>query len=126
MPVSIFVHSPAGRGEAHTLTFDGDRIVLGRGAFADVRLPDPSVSARHATLRATAGEYVLLDEGSTNGTFVGGIRLPPPKTRPLRSGGLVRLGRVWLEIRTEPAPLTHDLPIATRDLAFGLVAEAMR
>jgi pSer/pThr/pTyr-binding forkhead associated (FHA) protein len=126
MPVSIFVHSPAGRGEAHTLTFDGDRIVLGRGAFADVRLPDPSVSARHATLRASAGEYVLLDEGSTNGTFVGGVRLTPQAPRSIRSGDLVRLGRVWLEVRTEAAPLTHDLPVATRDLAFGLVADAMR
>jgi pSer/pThr/pTyr-binding forkhead associated (FHA) protein len=126
MPVSVFVHSPAGKGEPHALTFDGDRIVLGRGAFADVRLPDPSVSARHATLRATAGEYVLLDEGSTNGTFVGGVRLTPQAPRSIRSGDLIRLGRVWLEVRTEAAPLTHDLPVATRDLAFGLVAEAMR
>jgi pSer/pThr/pTyr-binding forkhead associated (FHA) protein len=125
MPLSVLVRNP-GATDTPALTFDGDRIVLGRGAFADVRLPDPSVSARHATVRATAGEYVLLDEGSTNGTFVGGIRLAPQAPRTLRSGDLVRLGRVWLEVRTEPAPLTHDLPIATRDLAFGLVAEAMR
>jgi pSer/pThr/pTyr-binding forkhead associated (FHA) protein len=125
MPLSVLVRNPGG-SDPPALTFDGDRIVLGRGAFADVRLPDPSVSARHATVRASAGEYVLLDEGSTNGTFVGGVRLTPQAPRTLRSGDLVRLGRVWLEVRTESAPLTHDLPVATRDLAFRLVAEAMR
>jgi hypothetical protein len=57
---------------------------------------------------------------------VGGIRLTPQTPRSLRSGDLVRLGRVWLEVRTDPAPLTQDLPNATRDLAFVLVAEAMR
>ncbi len=126
MALTVLMRSAGGGGETPSLTFDGDRVVLGRGAFADVRLPDPSVSARHATVRAIAGEYLLFDEGSTNGTFVGGIRLAPHTPRSLRSGDLVRLGRVWVELRTEPAPLTHDLAVATRDLAFRLVADAMR
>ncbi len=132
MPLSVLVHSapasgdPRASGAPPQLTFDGDRIVLGRGAFADVRLPDPSVSARHATIRATDGEYLLFDEGSTNGTFVGGVRLAPQTPRSLRSGDMVRLGRVWIEVRTEAAPLTHDLPVATRELALRLVEDAMR
>jgi len=126
MPLSVLVRNPGGGGDPPPLTFDGDRIVLGRGAFADVRLPDPSVSSRHATVRAIAGEYLLVDEGSTNGTFVGGVRLAPQTPRSLRSGDLVRLGRVWVEVRTDPAPLTRDLPLATRDLAFRLVEDAMR
>jgi len=126
MPVTVFVRNPGGSGEPPGLTFDGDRVVLGRGAFADVRLPDPTVSARHASIRASGGEYVLFDEGSTNGTFVGGVRLAPQAARSVRSGDLVRLGRVWLEVRTEPAPITQDLPVATRDMAFALVAHAMR
>jgi pSer/pThr/pTyr-binding forkhead associated (FHA) protein len=125
MPLTVLVRNP-GPTAPPALTFDGDRVVLGRGAFADVRLPDPSVSSRHATVRAVAGEYLLVDEGSTNGTFVGGIRLPPQTPRTIRSGDLVRLGRVWVEIRTNAAPLTYDLPMATRDLAFHLVADAMR
>jgi pSer/pThr/pTyr-binding forkhead associated (FHA) protein len=123
MPLSVLVRNHG--GEPQVLTFDGDRVVLGRGAFADVRLPDPSVSTRHATVRVLGGEYLLFDEGSTNGTFVGGIRLAPQTPRSIRSGDLVRLGRVWVEVRTEAAPLTQDLPLATRDLAFRLVEEAM-
>jgi pSer/pThr/pTyr-binding forkhead associated (FHA) protein len=123
MPLSVLVRNHG--GEPQVLTFDGDRVVLGRGSFADVRLPDPSVSTRHATVRVVAGDYLLYDEGSTNGTFVGGIRLAPQTPRNIRSGDLVRLGRVWVEVRTEAAPLTQDLPLATRDLAFRLVEEAM-
>ena len=125
MPLTILVRNPGG-SEPSPLTFDGDRVVLGRGAFVDVRLPDPSVSSRHASVRVIAGEYLLFDEGSTNGTVVGGVRLLPETPRTLRSGDLVRLGRVWVEVRTGPAPLTQDLPLATRELAFHLVAQAMR
>jgi pSer/pThr/pTyr-binding forkhead associated (FHA) protein len=91
-----------------------------------VRLPDPSVSQRHATLRAEGIEYTLVDEGSTNGTFVGGVRLNPFTPRTLKSGDLLRVGRVWLEIRMDQTPATRDLPAATRDLAFKLVEDAMR
>jgi hypothetical protein len=84
------------------------------------------VSARHATIRASNGEYLLFDEGSTNGTYVGGVRLAAQTPRSLRSGDRIRLGRVWIEIRTEASPLTHDLPVATRELALRLVEDAMR
>ncbi len=126
MPLTVIVRDPTGDdGGAQPLTFDGDRVVLGRGTFADVRLPDPSVSARHATVRAAGGEYHLVDESSTNGTFVGGIRLAPHSPRSLRSGDLVRLGRVWIEVRLHGAPVTADPQLATRDLAFRLVERAM-
>jgi pSer/pThr/pTyr-binding forkhead associated (FHA) protein len=108
------------------LTFDGGRVVIGRGPGCDVRLPDPSVSHRHATVRATGSEYALVDEKSTNGTFVGGARLAPNTPRPLKHGELLRVGRVWLEVRIGQTPATRDLALATRDLALALVSQAMR
>jgi pSer/pThr/pTyr-binding forkhead associated (FHA) protein len=124
MPITVLIRSEAS-GEAPSLTFDGDRVVLGRSVGCDVRLPDPSVSHRHATLRANGAEYSLLDEGSTNGTFVGGIRLEPRTPRIVRSGDKIRVGRVWLEVRIGAQPATPDLGMATRDLAFALVANAL-
>ncbi len=124
MPVTVVVRSASG-GEAPSLTFDGARIVIGRSVGADVRLPDPSVSLRHATIRAQGAEYAIVDEGSTNGTWVGGVKLGPQTPRLVKSGDLVRVGRVWLEIAIGHRPATPDLGLATRDLALALVRSAM-
>ncbi|HEY2517718.1 MAG TPA: FHA domain-containing protein [Polyangiaceae bacterium] len=113
-------------GEAPSLTFDGGRVVIGRGSGCDVRLPDPSVSHRHATVRSKGPELTLVDEKSANGTFVGRERLSPQTPRPLKSGDLIRVGRVWLEVRIDQRPATLELANATRDLALSLVARAMR
>ncbi len=124
MPVTVIVRSES--GTESRLTFDGtQRIVLGRGAGCDVRLPDPSVSQRHASLRAQGAEFVLIDEGSSNGTFVGDVRVAPRTSRIIRSGEHARLGRVWIEVRLDHAPITRDLAVATRDLALAFVARAL-
>jgi pSer/pThr/pTyr-binding forkhead associated (FHA) protein len=124
MPITVIVRSATG-GEVR-LTFDGvQRVVLGRGTSCDVRLPDVSVSHRHASLQARGVEFVVIDEGSTNGTFVGGVRVAPRTSRIVRSGDMVRLGRVWVELRIGQAPVTRDLAAATRDLAFALASDAL-
>ncbi len=99
---------------------------IGRGQGCDVRLPDPSVSPRHATVRASGSEFALVDEKSTNGTFVGAARLVPGTPRPLKNGDMIRVGKVWLEVRIDQTPATRDLAVATRDLALALVSQAMR
>jgi pSer/pThr/pTyr-binding forkhead associated (FHA) protein len=123
MPVTIVVRT---ENEAErALTFDGERVVIGRGPSSDVRLPDPSISHRHAVVQQSGSSWVLVDEGSSNGTFVGGVKLSRGSPRSIRSGDLVRVGRVWLEIRIDQTPPTRELAVATRDLALALVAEAM-
>jgi len=124
MPLSVLVRSTTG-GDTR-LTFDGmQSVVLGRGASCDVRLPDSSVSHRHASLRAQGMDFVLVDEGSSNGTFVGGVRVAPRTSRIVRSGDVVRLGRVWIELRIDQSPVTRDVGSATRELALALVSQAL-
>lgn len=127
MPVTIIVRrgTQDERGGSPELTFDGARIVIGRSDGSDVRLPDPSVSLRHASIRADGANYTILDEGSTNGTAVGGVKLPPLTPRLLKTGDLVRVGRVWLEISIGSRAPTPDLALATRDLALAMVKRAM-
>lgn len=132
MPITLTVREASppesgkgGGGSEPSLTLDAPRIVIGRGASCDVRLPDPSVSQRHAVVSAQGAEYQIIDEGSTNGTFVGGVRLSPKAPRSLRSGDMLRVGRVWLEVRVDQSAPTPDLALATRDLALALVQNAM-
>jgi pSer/pThr/pTyr-binding forkhead associated (FHA) protein len=124
--MSITVIVASGRPEETRLTFDGtQRVVIGRGAGCDVRLPDASVSHRHATLQAQGADFVLVDEASTNGTFVGAVRVAPRTSRVVSSGDVVCLGRVSIELRIDQSPVTRDVAAATRDLALALVACAM-
>jgi pSer/pThr/pTyr-binding forkhead associated (FHA) protein len=113
-------------GDDARLTFDGlQSIVIGRGASCDVRLPDASVSHRHASLRMQSADLVLVDEGSSNGTFVGGVRVAPRTSRVVRSGDTVRLGRMWIEVRIDRSPVTRDAAVATRNLALSLIAASL-
>src|SRR4051812_37457510 len=107
------------------ISLDAPRIVIGRGDGCEIRLPDPSVSHRHASLRQRGSDYVVVDEGSTNGTFVGPVRLSPQAPRVVRSGELVRIGRIWLELTVEPVPATDDAQLATREIALSLVSSAL-
>src|SRR5437879_13565698 len=47
-------------------------ITVGRAPDNTVQIDDPSVSGRHAELRAAGKAYQLRDLGSTNGTRVNG------------------------------------------------------
>src|SRR6187401_1377826 len=108
-----------------SIVFDAPRIVIGRGEGSEVRLPDPSVSHRHASIRQRGTDYVIVDEGSTNGTFVGPVRLSPQAPRVVRPGDLVRVGRIWLELKIEQAVPTQNPQQSTREIALSLVQSAL-
>jgi pSer/pThr/pTyr-binding forkhead associated (FHA) protein len=107
------------------ITFDAPRVVIGRGEGCEVRLPDPSVSHRHASIRQRGTDYVLIDEGSSNGTFVGPVRLSAQAPRVIRHQELIRVGRIWLEVRVEQAVPTANPQGTTREIALGLVSAAL-
>src|SRR4051794_10859599 len=129
MPVTLVVRSgakgPDGPGQSLSITFDAPMVVIGRGEACDLRLPDPSVSHRHATVRQRGSEYILVDEGSTNGTFMGGVKLGAQAPRILKHGDLARVGRVWLELRFDAQAASKQTLLATKELALALVARAL-
>src|SRR5690349_17020216 len=125
LTVVVLSGGPEGGGQL-SLTLDTPRLVIGRGDGCEVRLPDPSVSHRHASLRQRGGEYVLIDENSSNGTFLDRVRLPPQTPRAVRSGELVRVGRIWLEVRFEPALVKGSTAAAAKEVALSLVARGLR
>ena len=99
MAVTLTI-STAGR-EPQSITLDLPRIVLGRGAHADVRLPSRAVSELHAVLLNDKHEVTILDEGSTNGTRVNGQPLPRGRRKVLHDGSLLTfaLHLGWMTVR---------------------------
>jgi pSer/pThr/pTyr-binding forkhead associated (FHA) protein len=107
---------------------NGRTITLGRDEAADVCLPDPTVSARHASLKKRGDRYLLTDEGSTNGTALVGpgggepVWLSPGSPRLVQDRDRILLGSVLVEVRQDsPAEgrPSDDLP---RDLVTASLA----
>ncbi len=66
---------------------------VGRGLAADLRLDEASVSRRHAILLQRRSGVRVLDDRSSNGTFVNGRRIAQAD---LSDGDVLVLGRVVL------------------------------
>lgn len=97
------------RGALAGTRFPIDRPVcaLGRAEHNDVRLPDGSVSAAHATLLRKAGAWYAVDLRSANGTYVDGYRVGAE--RVLSGACTLRVGDVHLRFRpTVGAPETWN------------------
>ncbi len=67
-----------------------DSLRLGRGDDNDIRIHDNSVSRRHAVIEPDSDGYLVLDLGSTNGTFVNDHQVTTPTA--LRDGNFLRVG----------------------------------
>ena len=57
------------------VNLDRDRITIGRDPTNDVVIDHPVVSKKHAEIVKQDGRVILVDLGSTNGTFVNGIKV---------------------------------------------------
>jgi DNA-binding SARP family transcriptional activator len=69
-------------------------LVLGRHAECGIVLADPEASRQHAQVHPTASGHAIVDLGSTNGTFVNGVRLIRPTD--LRHGDHIAIGHTLL------------------------------
>jgi hypothetical protein len=90
----VVVRSPAYRpGEEFPV--DSVPLTAGRGGQNEVALPnDEFASARHARFEPRADDVWVVDLGSTNGTFVNGMRVE--REQRLAHGDVVRVGETEL------------------------------
>src|SRR5271156_4270205 len=71
-----FVRGGEAKGpDGKAVHIDVDPVIVGRDEGAQIVLADPEVSAFHCELRATNEGVLVKDLGSTNGTFIGGLRV---------------------------------------------------
>jgi len=87
LTISLVVVDGPSRGARVVVSEGVARVGTARGN--DLKLADPTVSRVHCEIRVRPGSVVVRDCGSTNGTFVEGVRLREGEVRP---GALVRVG----------------------------------
>jgi two-component system, NtrC family, response regulator HydG len=111
--VLVAIEGPAA---GHRFVLDGSapsRVLVGQSPACEVRLQDREVSRRHAALDLDGRFLKLTDLGSTNGTFVDGVRIGEAY---LRAGEIIRLGSTALRVDT--APSSPGIPLSPTD-RFG-------
>lgn len=94
--VLVVIH---GAGQGATLLVGASAISIGRAPPADLILPDARVSRMHCEVRLAGDHVEVIDRGSTNGTYVGSIRVNGsallPRDEVLRVGDHLLRHRYW-------------------------------
>jgi len=98
-------HYPEPGAPAHRIVLDPLPFRLGRSATANYTIYSPQVSKEHTEIFRAGKEFRIRDLGSTNGTFVNGVRV---KESPLVSGDIIHVATKELRFGCEPAEATDD------------------
>jgi transcriptional regulator with PAS, ATPase and Fis domain len=96
---------------------DPSRVLVGQSPMCELRLSDPMVSRRHASLEVGSDGLRITDLGSKNGTFVGGVRVIEAV---LGGGEMIQAGNTALRVE-RAGDVGVPLPLAT---SFGRVTGA--
>lgn len=78
-------------GGSHEVVVDGDRVTFGRGSDAEHRFEDSGLSRLHATIYRDGDRVWIVDENSSNGTFVNGTEVAE-SGMPLEDGDTIAIG----------------------------------
>jgi FHA domain-containing protein len=96
--VLVVLSSPALKVDSER-TLDSAPVTLGRSSDNDMNLGDDEfASAHHARVEPRRDGVWVEDVGSTNGTFVNGVKLSRPQK--LTPGDIIRVGET--DLRFEP------------------------
>lgn len=117
----------AGKAQGMSIVLE-DELLIGRHAEGPGRLADDEeISRSHARFTYDAGGFCAVEDlGSTNGTFVNGLRISVPQT--LSEGDAIELGATTLVLRevpradSEPEEPEAAPPVAQATVSPGIVA----
>lgn len=80
----------------------GRELKVGRDpGLCDICLTEPRISGMHATVKFEAGQVMIRDEGSNNGTFVSGGKIQSYAWVAVPPGSTVRFGPIEFNVRLE-------------------------
>ena len=94
-------------------------VSIGRAETCTICVATDQVSRKHATVQAILGKYYLVDNGSTNGTFINEQKVDRAK---LQDGDQIRMGKTVLkytESHVEQRYFEHVFNLASLDALTG-------
>ena len=106
--------------------FFGERVTCGRRAANALVLDAPEVSQHHAVFERREEGWVVLDCGSTNGTFVGEARLEPGMAMPIATDVQIRVGPCTLQVGAHGPVVPARAPQVTDTRADVVAAVGSR
>ena len=98
---SLFFLNKTGEEVEFPITPDIGEVKIGRSSGSNLRVREPSISRNHAVLLVQEGQYFLMDNGSSNGSYLNGKRLVPNRPYPVIVGDSLKFGEV--KVRFEEA-----------------------
>jgi transcriptional regulator with PAS, ATPase and Fis domain len=110
---AVNIEVTAGPDTGRRVRVDSPTFVIGSGEGADLRLSDPTVSREQLRLSLLPTGVHLRDEGSRNGTWIGGLRIADAT---VGSDIGLEMGTTALMLHIESGPL--DLPLS-EGTSFG-------
>ncbi|MBN2124824.1 MAG: FHA domain-containing protein, partial [Deltaproteobacteria bacterium] len=106
-------------GQESTYVLEKDLLSIGRSKDSDIALPDHTVSRKHAHIKKTPEGYVIIDQGSHNGTAVNGAKI---SDHLLGHNDQIKIGGTQLTYIDE---LKDVEPAAPRDKPKTVFAESL-
>jgi serine phosphatase RsbU (regulator of sigma subunit)/pSer/pThr/pTyr-binding forkhead associated (FHA) protein len=103
------------------LSFPAGTITLGRASDCNIPIRDRFLSRHHAEIVYSAGQWLVRDCGSVNGTLLNGSRLSAPT--PLKPGDRIGLGDSEVVFQSEDAPsqlIATDSSSQAKNLAIPI------
>lgn len=87
-----------GESAGREIPLTGRELHIGRAVNSDLVITDEFASTQHAKLVLINDEWLVQDLNSTNGTFLGGVRVGIPAVVKLNNP--VRVGKTVFELRS--------------------------
>jgi hypothetical protein len=115
MPAGLQLVMSQGPNPGRAYALDRASATLGRDPTNEITINEPQVSRLHARVFIRDGLLIIEDMGSTNGTYVNGVRLTGPQT--LTPGDVIGLG--------EAVTLTYYSTGATSTATLGEAPESV-
>ena len=103
-------------GERRDFPLAGEMTTIGRDRSCALRIPKAEVSRQHCVLQHSGGAAEVRDTGSTNGTYVNGVRV---EKNPIEAGDELTVGPVTFVVQIDGVPAEVQPPASLGRAAAG-------